>query len=105
MTLSPESIVRIASYFTIISHTEGRLRVRVNPDIRREAGHLSLEAVESLPEKIKGIKTIKINKLIASITIVYDPEVFEKRLWDDLINGENLDEIVPIIRKLQKEIV
>ena len=34
MEITPQKIVEIASYFTVISHTKGRLRVRVNPKIK-----------------------------------------------------------------------
>ena len=79
--------------------------MRVSPDIRREAGSVGIEEIETLPEKIRGIRKIKLNRLIGSVTVEYDPDVFEKRLWDDLIAGENLDEILPIIHQLQKEVM
>ena len=104
MEITPQKIVEIASYFTVISHTKGRLRVRVNPKIKDEVSDVSLSDIETLPTKINGIKKIKINKLIASVTIEYNNEVFPKEKWDDLINGENIDEVVEIIENLKKEI-
>ncbi len=104
MEITPQKIVEIASYFTVISHTKGRLRVRVNPKIKDEVTDVSLSDIETLPNKINGIKKIKINKIIASVTIEYENEIFPKDKWDDLINGENIDEVVEIIEKLKKEI-
>jgi len=104
MEITPQKIVEIASYFTVISHTKGRLRVRVNPKIKDEVSDVSLSDIETLPQKINGIKKIKINKIIASVTIEYENEIFPKEKWDDLINGENLDEVVKIIENLKKEI-
>ncbi|BFU78260.1 hypothetical protein ALC152_14750 [Arcobacter sp. 15-2] len=104
MEITPQKIVEIASYFTVISHTKGRLRVRVNPKIKDEVSDVSLSDIETLPQKINGIKKIKINKIIASVTIEYNNEIFPKEKWDDLINGENLDEVVKIIENLKKEI-
>ena len=103
MEITPQKIVEIASYFTVISHTKGRLRVRVNPKIKDEVSDVSLSDIETLPNKINGIKKIKINKIIASVTIEYENEIFSKDKWDDLINGENIDEVVEIIEKLKKE--
>lgn len=105
MEITPQKIVEIASYFTVISHTKGRLRVRVNPKIKDEVSDVSLSDIETLPQKINGIKKIKINKIIASVTIEYNNEIFPKDKWDDLINGENLDEVVKIIENLKKEII
>jgi len=104
MEITPQKIVEIASYFTVISHTKGRLRVRVNPKIKDEVSDVSLSDIETLPNKINGIKKIKINKIIASVTIEYQNEIFPKDKWDDLINGENIDEVVEIIENLKKEI-
>jgi len=104
MEITPQKIVEIASYFTVISHTKGRLRVRVNPKIQNEVTDVSLSDIETLPEKINGIKKIKINKIIASVTIEYNNDIFPKEKWDDLINGENIDEVIEIIENLKKEI-
>jgi len=104
MEITPQKIVEIASYFTVISHTKERLRVRVNPKIKDEVTDVSLSDIETLPTKINGIKKIKINKIIASVTIEYQNDIFPKEKWDDLINGENIDEVVEIIEKLKKEI-
>lgn len=103
--ISTEDIIKIASYFTVIAHTPGRLRVRVNPKIKNESGNITLEDIENLPEKIDGINSIKVKKIIASVTITYDPTVFPPSLWDDLIANRNLSEITELINSLSKEVV
>ena len=103
--ISSETIIRISSYFTIIAHTPGRLRVRVNPKIVNEAHNISLDDITNLPKKISGIEDIKINKIIASVTIIYNPTIFKPKLWEDLIKNENLDEITQIINNLSKEAI
>lgn len=103
--ISTEDIIKIADYFSIIAHTPGRLRVRVNPKIKNEGGNITLEDIENLPKKINGIKEIKIKKIIASVTITYDPAIFEPRLWEDLIAHKNLDEVTKLINTLAKEVV
>jgi len=102
--ITTEKLVDLASYFTIIHHTRGRIRVRVSPKIKEQGENVSIADIEDLPQKIDGIKKIKINKLVGSITIEYNDEIFKKELWDDLIEGENLDEIVQILNKLYKEV-
>lgn len=99
-----EDIIKIASYFTIVAHSPGRLRVRVNPKIREESGSISISDIETLPKKIDGIKNIKINKIIASVTITYEPNVFKPSIWEDLVGKRNLDEITNIINNLKKEV-
>ena len=103
--INSEDIIKIAKFFTIIAHTPGRLRVRVNPKIKEEGGNLTLKDIEDIPNKIDGIKTIKINKIIASITVTYDASIFPSKLWEDLIKNENIDELTLLINKLAKEVV
>ena len=103
--ISTDEIINIAKFFSIIAHTPGRLRVRVNPKITQSSGNISLSDIENLPNKIDGIINIKINKIIASVTITYNPQIFKPKIWEDLIKNENLDEISILINNLAKEVV
>lgn len=103
--IKTEDIINIASYFSIIAHSPGRLRVRVNPKITKEGGNISLADIENLPNKIDGIKEIKIKKIIASVTITYDANIFRPSIWEDLIAKRNLEEVSEIINTLAKEVV
>lgn len=103
--ITVEKLIEIGSYLTLVHHTKGRIRVRVSPKIKEQSNNITLEDIEDIPNKIEGIKKIKINKIIGSITIEYNNSVFPDRLWNDMINQENLDEIVEILNKLTKEVV
>ncbi len=102
--INTDDIIKIASYFSIIAHTPGRLRVRVSSQIKKEGSNISINDIENLPNQIDGIISIKIKKIIGSVTIMYNPEIFPKQLWDDLIAKKNLDEITSLINKLMKEV-
>ena len=103
--ISTDEIINIAKFFSIIAHTPGRLRVRVNPKIKDSSGNISLNDIENLPKKIDRINEIKINKIIASVTITYNPKIFEPKIWEDLVNQKNLDEISILINNLAKEVI
>lgn len=103
--ITTEDIIKIAQYFSIIAHTPGRLRVRVDSKIKKNSGNISLSDIEDLPNKIAGIKSIKIKKIIGSVTIMYEPTIFSPQLWEDLIKNENLEELTQLINKLAKEVV
>lgn len=105
MCITSEKIIQIISYFTIIHHVKGRLRVRVNPKIRELQGDVSLDDIQSLAQKIEGIKKIKINKVVASVTIEYDSEIFPMQLWEDLVAQRNIEKLTEKINKLYKEVV
>ena len=103
--ISTDEIINIAKFFSIIAHTPGRLRARVDSKIKDSGGNISLSDIENLPNKIDGIINIKINKIIASVTITYDPKIFEPKIWEDLVNQKNLDEISILINNLAKEVI
>lgn len=103
--ISTEDIIKIASFFSIIAHTPGRLRVRVNPKIKDSGGNITIADIENLPNKIEGIISIKINKVIASVTVMYDPKIFSPKLWEDLIKNQNIEELTQLINRLAKEVI
>lgn len=103
--IDTKDIIKIASFFSIIAHTPGRLRVRVNPKIKDSGGNITICDIENLPNKIDGIISIKINKIIASVTIMYDPNVFESKLWEDLVKNQNIEELTILINELAKEVI
>ena len=103
--ISTDEIINIAKFFSIIAHTPGRLRARVDSKNKDSGGNISLSDIENLPNKIDGIINIKINKIIASVTITYNPKIFEPKIWEDLVNQKNLDEISILINNLAKEVI
>lgn len=105
--VSVENIIKIASYLTKVHHIKGRIRVRVSPKIKEESKNsgITIDDIKSLPQKIDGIESLKINKAIGSITVIYDNEIFPYELWEDLLAKRNLEEISELLTKLEKEVV
>ncbi len=105
MEITAEKLVELGRYFSIVHQIKGRLRVRVNPKIKSHGETVCIEDIEALPQKIEGIKSLKINKIVGSVTIEYDPTLFPDHLWSNLLKGENLEEIIAVLTKLSKEFV
>jgi CTP:phosphocholine cytidylyltransferase-like protein len=103
--IDTQEIIKMASFFSIIAHTPGRLRVRVNPKIKDSSGNITIADIENLPNKIDGIISIKVNKIIASVTIMYEPNIFKPKLWENLVKNENIEELSILINKLAKEVI
>ncbi|MCR4941812.1 MAG: hypothetical protein K5978_03345 [Campylobacter sp.] len=102
--ISVEKLAKIASFFTPISHTPGRLRVRVSAKITQDFDANELSKIDSIIAKINGIKEVKFNKIIGSLTVFYDPQVFAQELWEDLLNGRNLQAISDKINDIAEQI-
>ena len=99
-----DKIIQIASFLTKVHHIKGRIRVRVSPDIKKHSHGVSINDIQDLPRKIQGIKSIKINKMIGSITVMYDNDIFPYELWEDLLFKRNLENLNHILNQLAKEV-
>jgi len=103
--ITPQQIIDISSHLSKIHHIKGRLRLRVSPKIKEQSNGVTLHDIKRLPEQINGIKGIKINKIIGSITIDYDHTIFPYELWEDLLNRRNLETISQLLNELSKEVI
>ncbi|MDA3967488.1 HMA2 domain-containing protein [Helicobacter sp. WB40] len=96
----------ISKYFSIIHHSKGRIRLRASLSLKGAISDSQIN-IDSILETIKSIPAIlefKFNKLIGSITILYDNNILHSNFWDEWINGENLEKIADIINEFKKEI-
>lgn len=83
--LTQDEIEKIATFFHIIHHSAGRIRLRVSKEFQRKVESIGEEKLLNLFEGVKNlavIKNIKINKIIGSVTIEYDKKIFEPKLWE-----------------------
>lgn len=87
-----DDLLNFAPYLSIVHHTKGRVRLRASSKIQNVQG-VGVDFLYDLPKHIQGIKTIKLNKLIGSITISYDEDVFKPSLWEELLKGNVSDEL------------
>lgn len=98
MKITSEMILKVMSYCSLIHHINGRLRVRINPSIKKELENFSKDEIANFSESFKssienfaGIKNIRLNKTVASLTIEYDKDIIPKSFWDNVLNGKDLD--------------
>ena len=104
MDIKTQTLAQVASYFSMIAHTNGRLRVRVSPKIKELSSSVNLASLDDMIAQINGIKNVKFNKIIGSVTIEYDHEIFPKNLWEDLLKGQNLEEISAKVKEVAREV-
>ena len=79
MKINHNDILEFHKYFSKISHSKGRIRIRVSPKIRELRDSVSEESLKAKIAAIRGIKEYKFNSLIGSLTIHYDESVFSKK--------------------------
>lgn len=102
--VTKDDLLRLAKYVSIVHHSKGRIRLRVSLSIKKEADNFDVDRLQqSFSKDIEGIKSVKINKLIGSITICYDEDIFPYSTWEELIAGDVSDELMQKIQSLIKE--
>ena len=83
-----DALIKMVPYFTTIHHTPGRLRVKIDAGIRAENPGISFDAVAGLQGRLEGLEQIRLNKVMATVTILYDPKRLPPEAWDALLAGE-----------------
>lgn len=87
-----EDIEKFASFFHLIHHSPGRIRLRVSEKLKNMLLSDDAQKILNFFDEIKAlpmIKGIKLNKVIGSVTIEYDSKVFAPNLWEVWLSGEN----------------
>jgi len=95
--ITTEEINKVTKFFKITNHKNGKLNLKIDRAIINEEIGITLREIEALPTKICGLKSVKINAILATATIRYDETVFDPELWESLINSENMQEITSLI--------
>jgi len=102
--ITTEEINNVTKFFKIVNHKNGKLNLKIDRSIINEEIGITLREIEALPTKICGLKSVKINAILATATIRYDIEVFDPQLWESLIDAENMEEITPLINHYAEHI-
>lgn len=85
LEFTEDEVKRFASFFHLIHHSPGRIRLRVSKELKNaldEVGENKLLECFDVIKNLPMIKDIKINKIVASVTIEYDSKSFEPSLWE-----------------------
>jgi len=102
--ITTEEINNVTKFFKIVNHKNGKLNLKIDRSIINEEIGITLREIEALPTKICGLKSVKINAILATATIRYDTEIFDPQLWESLIDAENMEEITPLINHYAEHI-
>lgn len=85
LEFTEDEVKRFASFFHLIHHSPGRIRLRVSKELKNaldEVGENKLLEWFDVIKNLPMVKDIKINKIVASVTIEYDSKSFEPSLWE-----------------------
>lgn len=80
-----DELEKFADFFNIIHHSRGRIRLRASErlvSLLLKGDTQRLESLLNAAKALPMIKSVKINKLIASVTIEYDSNALKPELWE-----------------------
>lgn len=106
LEIKPSDLELLGDYFSIIHHTPGRIRLRASLKLKNAAQNSDINPKDLMDKlsQLPLIKEIKFNKLIGSLTISYDAKLLEPSLFEDAVNGRNLDKVASVINEILKDI-
>lgn len=85
-----KSLLVLRDFLVIAHHVPGRIRVRLLLSALPKLTALDLDPgmLAQLPNLIKGITEVRINKVAGTAVISYQPDVFAPSVWSRLLEGE-----------------
>lgn len=87
-------LVLLVGHTKIVHHISGRIRLRVLPSGIAVARKIDLD---QLKEHLQGIKGVRVNAIVGSVVIEYDPVLISPSLWEDLAGSNANPERVSIL--------
>lgn len=129
LNFSVADVAKVAECFDIIHHANGRIRLRananllkmlanfganssvnLNENLGKNSSDLSvangdkngLERLLSEVENLPFIKSVKINKIIASVTIEYDANAFTPSLWELWLVQKDSEKVFAKVQEMIK---
>lgn len=103
MIFNKENIEILSKHVSIVHHLKGRVRFKIDIKIQNYSDKIDLEALGKLEQRIKGVKSVSLNKLAKSLTIEYDHTVIASSTWEELANSDKHEEIASKLNNLLKE--
>lgn len=103
MKFDKDSVEILSKHITVAHHTKGRVRFKIDAKILNHKDKIDLDALGKLEQKIKGVKSVSLNKLAKSLTVEYDYALIKESLWEELANGADHEESANKLNNLLKE--
>lgn len=89
--LDVPALLRLRQHLSIIHHIPGRIRLRLGVALWRSGAQLDRNQLQRLLDQLAGIRQVRANPAVASITIEYDPRHISPDDWETLIHGDTQD--------------
>lgn len=99
MMLNIDDLSNVLTHVNVIKNGRNKVTLKIPKEVSKDFAHVSLSDVKSMPKLVDGIKKVSINYLSASLTLDYDPDIFDPLLWDDLDNETTKEKLTTLIQK------
>ncbi|MCV6636565.1 HMA2 domain-containing protein [Candidatus Albibeggiatoa sp. nov. NOAA] len=72
----------MTAYFNIVHHIAGRIRFRISPSFLKQPIAKDSKKLTQQIRSINGIQDIRINLLVGSVVVQYDPNIIKPSMWE-----------------------
>ncbi len=96
-----QDLLRLAPHITVIHHVPGRIRLRMRPSGLTAMREIDLDQMRN---GIPGIQEIRVNRLVASVVIQYDPNCLPPDLWEALSRLRDTPELASEVEERLKSL-
>ena len=95
----------MTAYFNIVHHITGRIRFRISPSFLKQPIAKDSKKLTQKIQSISGIQDIRINLVVGSVVIQYDPSIIDPNMWEQWLQeyDENI-EFDQLIERWQAQI-
>lgn len=97
-----DDLLALKNYIKPVHHIKGRLRLRIDPKVKKEVEGISLQDIKELPKHVEGLTEVRVNKLAGTVIIRYNHEVFPYELWENLLQSQDIESIKELLSSLQR---
>ncbi|WP_154724351.1 HMA2 domain-containing protein [Thiothrix nivea] len=85
------ALLRLRQHLSIVHHIPGRIRLRLGMALWHSGAQLDRSQLQRLLDGLEGIRDVRLNPAVASVTIEYNPKQVSPDDWETLIHGDSTD--------------
>lgn len=81
----------MTTYFNIVHHISGRIRLRLSPSLLAQPLARDAQKLTQQILAINGIDEIRLNPMVGSVVIEYNPAIIQPALWEQWVREYDQD--------------
>lgn len=86
--LDVPALLELRHHLSIVHHVPGRIRLRFGSALWGHAAGVDRARLRTLLDGLEGIQEVRLNSVVASVVVQYDPGSIAPQEWETLVHGD-----------------